>query len=411
MTPTTVAILLDGMLAVILAAQVAGTWRFIADFRRACPGHGAATAWPRAAVVMAIRGGDESIRDSLQRFMDLDYPDFEIHVVADNIDDPTIRVVDPWGASHCPVQCHSHVLTEISPHASLKCSAVRQCLLTLDESVEVAVVVDLDSRVYPGWLHDLVATMRARDAGLVSGNRWYAPQAGGWGSLARFIYNAHAVVPMHLATMPWGGSLAIHRRVFTMARFGDILWHAPTEDAAVREFVRSSGLPCVMQPRVLLMNDDGIGLVDCYRFIRRQLIWTRLYHPGWTAVLVATVATHGVLATQTCAAAWAAWRGDAVAAAGFAAGPVLAAAVSLGLMLALHRTIVAGVPIPRGTRIGRISGRDGVRLLAALPIALATISLAAVGAACARSVEWSGIRYVIAGPGRLRLTSYRPHRS
>jgi len=408
---TTVAILLGGLLAAILFAQCSAAWRFLADFRRAGRGGAASTAWPRAAVVMAVRGGDEAVRDSLHRFTDIAYPDFEIHVVADNLADPTIRVVEPWGASRCPVQCHSHVLTEISPHASLKCSAVRQCLLALDETVELAVVVDADSRVYPGWLHDLVATMRDRDAGLVSGNRWYAPQAGGWGSLVRFIYNAHAVVPMHLATMPWGGSLAIHRRVFWMAEFGDILWQAPTEDAAVRELVRASGLPCVMQPRVLLMNDDGIGLPDCFRFIRRQLLWTRLYHPGWKAVLGATVVTYGVLAAQTCAAIWSAWRGDAVTAACFAVGPVLAAGVSLGLMLALHRTIVAGVPIPPGTRIEPITRRDGVRLLAALPIALATITLAAVGAACARSVEWSGIRYTIAGPGRLRLTSYRPLRS
>ena len=411
MTLLTVAILLGGLLAALLLAQCYSARRFLADFQRVRREHSTVTSWPRAAVVMAVRGGTEAVRDSLQRFTDAGYPNFEIHVVADSLADSTIRIIEPWGASRCSVQCHSHVLTEISPYASLKCSAVRQCLLSLDETIEVAVVVDADSRAYPGWLCDLVALMQAKEAGLVSGNRWYAPQATGWGSLVRYIYNAHAVVPMHLATMPWGGSLAIHRRVFAMEEFGEILWHAPTEDAAVRDLTRMSGQLCHMHPRVMLMNDDSISLIDCFRFIRRQLLWTRLYHPGWAVVLSAVMLCYGVLAAQSIGAVYAAWRGDGIAAACFAGGPALASSVSLGLMLVMHRTILSGVTIPENTQISHLTFRDITRLVVALPMALATITLAAAGAACARSIEWSGIRYVVTRAGRLKLISYCPLRS
>jgi hypothetical protein len=411
MTLLLVSILLSVLLVAILIAQCYSARCFLADFQRVRREHAAVTSWPRAAVVMAVRGGTEAVRDSLQRFTDAGYPNFEIHVVADSLADSTIPIIEPWAASRCSVQCHSHVLAEISPHASLKCSAVRQCLLALDETVEVAAVVDADSRAYPGWLCDLVSTMLAKKAGLVSGNRWYAPQASGWGSLVRYIYNAHAVVPMHLATMPWGGSLAIHRRVFAMEQFGEILWHAPTEDAAVRDLMRVSGQACLMHPRVMLMNDDSISLVDCFRFIRRQLLWTRLYHPVWAIALSAILVTYGVLAAQSLGAVYAVWQGDVVAAACCAGGPVLALSVSLGLMLVMHRTILSGVIIPENTQMSTLTLRDTARLVAALPIALATIALAACGAACARSVEWSGIRYAITKAGRLKLLSYEPLRA
>jgi hypothetical protein len=59
-----------------------------------------------------------------------------------------------------------------------------------------------------------------------------------------------------------------------------ILWHAPTEDAAVRDSTDVSGQACLMHPRVMLMNDDAVSLIDCCRFIRRQLLGTRRYPPG-----------------------------------------------------------------------------------------------------------------------------------
>lgn len=67
--------------------------------------------------------------------------------------------------------------------------------------------------------------------------------------------------------------------------------------------------------------------------------------------------------------------------------------------------------IPKDTQVTTLTLRDTVRLVAALAVVLATITLASRGAACARAVEWSGIRYVITKAGRLKLMSYHPLRS
>ena len=49
---------------------------------------------------------------------------------------------------------------------------------------------------------------------------------------------------------------------------------------------------------------------DCFRFIRRQLFWTRLYHPQWTGILVGSLLNYVLLVGSTLFAIATAWQGE-----------------------------------------------------------------------------------------------------
>lgn len=401
-------------LLVLVAAVglVAGQWRGVRHHARRIDSEVAAPAaervWPPAALILCVRGAETGLADCLDRLAAVEYPDVEIHVVIDHATDPSLPVADCWRADHPDVACSVHVLADRSPHATLKCSAVDQALGLLSPDIAVAVLVDADARVYPRWLKDMVRPTLDGAAGMATANRWYDPTAAGLGSLIRFIYNANCVIPMHAGGMTWGGSLAIRRAVFEHPEFRPCLRVSPTEDATVRHAVATCGQRLACLPAVMLLSHDGISLASCLGFMRRQLLWTRLYHPGWLLIAGGAVAAYAAALAITGLAIHAAWTGQPVAAAVLVGSLVVATLGNLVAIEWLHAAVSRCIAARQGITVPAIDWLTRLRLLAALPLALPAFTWAAVSAALAKGVTWSGVGYRVVGPGRIALTNYAP---
>lgn len=405
---TTVALLV----LVATVGLVAGQWRAVSQHARRIEADVASPAaaldWPPAALILCVRGAEAGLADCLDRLAAVDYTEFEIHVVIDHATDPSLPVAERWRAAHPDVACSVHVLADRSPHATLKCSAVDQALGLLSARLAVAVLVDADARVYPQWLKDMVRPTLDGVTGMATGNRWYDPTVAGLGSLIRFIYNANCVIPMHAGGMTWGGSLALRRTVFEHPEFRPCLRISPTEDATVRHAVDACGQRLACLPAVMLLTHDGIPLASCLGFIRRQLLWTRLYHPGWPLIAGGAVVAYGVALAVTGLAILAAWRGQPVAAAVLVGSLVIATLGNLVAIEWLHAAVSRCIAARQGIAVPAIDWLTRLRLLAALPLALPAFTWAAVSAALAQGVTWSGVGYRVVGPGRIALTDYAP---
>ncbi len=123
--------------------------------------------FPRAAIILSLRGADPSLEECLNRLNCQNYPDYEIHVILDHETDPAGIVVARWRTKHRASRLHVHILRSISKFAYLKTSAIRQCLQHISPSVGAAIMVDADTVVHPNWLRDMVAPMSDRNVGLV----------------------------------------------------------------------------------------------------------------------------------------------------------------------------------------------------------------------------------------------------
>lgn len=405
---TVLAILVLAATATLVAIQ----WRVVRNhdhlIEAAAGEERPALAWPPAALILCVRGAEAGLRDCLDRLAAIDYHDIEIHVVIDHATDPSLDIADEWQESHRQVKCSLHLLSDRSPHATLKCSAVDQALRRVSPHVEVVVVVDADVRVYPQWLQDMVRPVVGTATSMATGNRWYDPTAPGVGSLIRFVYNANCVIPMHVGNMTWGGSLALRRDVFAHPSFRPCLRKSPTEDATVRHAVDACGKQLACLPAVMLLTSDGIGLASCLAFIRRQLLWTRLYHPGWQLIAGGAVGAYAVALGITAAAIWTAVNGLPLAATLFTAALVLAAIGNLVAIERLHAAVARCIESRQGIAVPSIDWHTRLRLLAAIPLALPAFCLAAVAAALATHVTWSGVRYAVTGHGQIELVEYRP---
>lgn len=402
---------------------VAGLWGLIlmqviyVQFYRwwllgAQPGESTAVAAsPRAAVVLCLRGADPSLPNCLEHLRLQDYPNYELHWVVDDQDDPAAaavrKLVRQWPQGS--IDCVEHVVTDHAAQRSLKCSSLISCILELPPEVEVVALVDADVVAPPDWLRQLVDGLADPDVGATTGNRWFAPVQGNLGSQLRKLWNAAALPQMCLYQIPWGGSLALRREVIQDCELLDAWSTSFCEDTLLTNRLRRAGLRVRRLPSLILVNDEGVGLRDALRWIVRQLLTVRLYHRQWNLVLLHALAGLTCLWIPPVLALYCLTLGRM--------GPALWLGISwivyqlVNLMLAQqiedgNRQVLESRPSGAPLRDVRVTSLRGLVANLVLQVCYPFLAMAAAGK---QWVSWRGIDYRIRRRGRLEMVEYLPY--
>lgn len=128
--------------------------------------------WPKASVILTLRGADPDLRATIEGILSQDYPDFDLRINVDSQSDPAWSVVQEILASTGDKRIYIETLAAPSPHCGLVCSAIAQALDTMPKDAGVAVFVDADLRVHAGLLKQLIAPLAGPKIGATFGNRW-----------------------------------------------------------------------------------------------------------------------------------------------------------------------------------------------------------------------------------------------
>jgi cellulose synthase/poly-beta-1,6-N-acetylglucosamine synthase-like glycosyltransferase len=354
---------------------------------------------PRALVVLAIRGADPSLAHCLDGLLNQDYPRFDIRIVIDSAEDPAWQVVRRALAGRRQINVDVCTLEDRQATCSLKLSALVQALRDLDDACEVVVLIDADVIPHREWLRDLVAPLANPRVGATTGVRWYVPEGTRWGTLVRHLWNTTAAVVMHALRIPWGGSLAFRADVLRNSDTLDRWSLSLFEDTGFQRVIRSLGLRLRVVPAATMINRESTDLGSCFRFIRRQLLNTRLYHPRWPVIFVHglafTLSPLLALGVLTAALLLGHWTEAALLAGGLG----VAAALLAAALVRLERQVRGpDVPLP------------SPKTVAAIPLALGVYLAGLLWAALMRRVDWRGITYEFRGPWDVRLVDYQPYR-
>ncbi|MEK6247928.1 MAG: glycosyltransferase, partial [Planctomycetales bacterium] len=162
---------------------------------------------PRVAILLALRGADPHLKENLQRLIQQDYPDYEIHIVIDSKLDPAWKTVQEFKIQTGTTKIYETPLSDRFQTCSLHCASLIQLARELDESFKIFVLIDGDVVAHTAWLRELVRPLSEGDRAS-TGTRWYMPPTGNLGSVVRYVWNSAAVPAMYWCGIPWGGSLA-----------------------------------------------------------------------------------------------------------------------------------------------------------------------------------------------------------
>lgn len=363
---------------------------------------------PHASILLSLRGADPFLAKGLRRLMQQAYPRYDLRIVADSEGDPSWQVVRDAIDATGFESVHLSALREPNDRCSLKCAALVQLVRDLDETTKVVVFADADLVSHDNWLRELIIPLMDEGVGATHGNRWFWPQKAWWGSLVRYLWNVAAVVPMYIYKIPWGGTFAIRTSVLRDSGLLEKWSQAVVEDAPVRSALNNCGLRIRFVPGLMMVNREDCDLSFSLDFIKRQLTWTRIYHPNWAAVVIHAAATSAILGAAILFGPIALLFGNFIAAQWVGFG-IAAYVLVMVALIAILESGVRKVVANRGEAIGKSPTLTAwIKTVLAIPLTQGIHMTAALLAIFRKRVAWRGITYHVRGPWDVRMVGYEP---
>jgi hypothetical protein len=330
---------------------------------------------PPASVIVPVKGQDEGLRENLAALAALDYPDYELLIVARSAADIPPGVLPPRARV---TLAHGE-----DPHTGEKVQNLAAAVHATRQRSRILAFADSDARVTPRWLRALAAPLAEPGVGASTGYRWFTPEPARFPSLLRGVWDAvtFGVMGPGDNRFAWGGSMAMRAETFFETRVLDYWKNAVSDDFMLSAAVHAAGLRIAFAPGALAPCFDRIGARRLFSWMRRQLILTRVHDRRlWRAALAAHVIYCGGMAASL-AALLAGWR---------LAAWMLAAQLAPGMWKGWNRASQAKAALPEHAAWFRRHAWAHVLLL---PLAT-WIWLIALGAsAFGNTIEWRGYRY------------------
>jgi len=301
-----------------------------ADYVARClarePGH-----FPRAAVIVPVKGEDEGLRENLAALADLDYPQYNLIIAARSADDIPRGVL--------PRQATIVLAHGDDPDTSEKIQNLAAAVKAAGNTAHILAFADSDGRVTPRWLRALVAPLEEPEVGASTGYRWFAPEPPTFWSLLRGVWDAAALGRLGEGDAPfvWGGSMAIRKETFFEIGVLAGWKEAISDDYALSDAVHRAGLRIAWAPGALVPSRERLPMAGFFAWARRQMLLTRFYNPRlWSLALLA----HVIYCAGMAASIAASIQGNRLA------EWALIAQLSPGMLKGLNRVTLAKAALP-----------------------------------------------------------------
>lgn len=374
-------------------------YRFLSFRRRDEP-----SGEPKAAIILAVRGHDPFLDATLKGLLHQDYSDYTIFVIVDSYTDPAWKQLRALQSEPGAERIVTQVVRAPKMTCSLKCGALAQAVSDLDPSYEVVAFIDGDAPPHPTWLRELAGPLGDPSVGVTTGNRWYAPHEGQWGSLVRYFWNTGAVVQVWLNGIIWAGSMAMRASVIRETELASEWQSSLSVDATVCRQMKQRGYRVRFVPDVMMINEEEAELGAFMRWVERQLVAARSAETGWLLIWLHALNLLGSQLVLMITMVW-----------GFATGSLLIAALSTGGLLAYWMSSLSCVTLLEMV-IGRgrkkpfrwLTFRNLLRVFPAFLLTHVVYPITMVKALRRTRVSWRGVEYEVRGRHDVRLLEYRP---
>lgn len=391
-------------LAVLMTAWIAA---FIRSMKPAAPTEVDDASLPKFAVLMPLRGADPFLKSAIHSVLDQDYPEFELHVIVDHPDDPAweaVRaVLDDRPADNVRVS----VLEDKPPTCGLICSAVRQFIRDLDEKTELVIVCAADMVVPPNWLKEAAVILKDPTVGATLGNRWFMPRKARFASIVRYIWNCGASVSLYHHQGVWSGGMALRAADVRRLNLPEVWGRSMVEDMTVAEPILKAGLKLKHTPTIVVVNREEATMAGNFNFIKRQHLFTYLYHPRGFRMIAefAPMSLVVLVALGTLITSLILGHREVVP---WIGGALLFASASMLTMIGWVESRIRRIMHARGEETTPIKLTTFLKMPSALLVTQVLYLITIPLSIFTRRVRWRGITYRLKSAYDIQMESYQP---
>ncbi|HLK64588.1 MAG TPA: glycosyltransferase family 2 protein [Bryobacteraceae bacterium] len=331
--------------------------------------------FPPASVIVPVKGEDEGLRENLDALASLDYPDYELIVVARSAADIPHNVL--------PRKCKVVLAHGDDPNTGEKVQNLQAGVRVTRKHSQILAFADSDGCVSKGWLRALAAPLAEPGVGASTGFRWFVPDPPTFWTLLRSVWDAVAFGRLGPGpnSFAWGGAMALRRETFYDGHVYERWKDTVSDDYTLSAAVRAAGLTIAFAPGAITPSRDSVTAGRFFRWIRRQMVLTRAYNGSlWWPALIAHVFYCGGMAASVVASI----RGNRLA------EWALIAQLSPGMLKGLNRATLAKAALPQCEAwFKRHSWVHAIWV----PLATWVWLIALLSSAFGNRIEWRGNHY------------------
>jgi cellulose synthase/poly-beta-1,6-N-acetylglucosamine synthase-like glycosyltransferase len=225
----------------------------------------------RVVVFCPCKGIDADFQKNIQSVLSQNYANYEAHFIVESENDAAYAILRQLGAD-----------VIVAGRATTRGQKVHNLAYAVERcgAADVYVFCDSDARFPSNWLSTLLAGLEPGK--LSSGYRWYVADRFHFPTLMRSGWNASSVGVLgdHDRNFAWGGSTAIHRETFERLKILDAWRGSVSDDYSITRTAQSAGAKIVFVPECLIPSYGECSFSELLEFSTRQIIITRVYHPG-----------------------------------------------------------------------------------------------------------------------------------
>lgn len=237
------------------------------------------------AVVLCVRGLEDSLEYCLDGLLVQDHSDYHIYVVVDSEEDPSWDLVNNRLAQLQDDRMTVSTIVNRRKSCSLKCSAILDVLDLIDDRYTVTAFIDSDVIPHRTWLSQLATPFQSPRVGLVFGCRWFMSNEFSVAHLMRYTFGLFSAATSEFFRVPWGGSLAARTDILRGDAVESLLSRAFVEDTIYFEVMSDHDLEVHCVPEVLMPNRSECYFWGFLGWAARQVFNTKLYYPYWNLMV------------------------------------------------------------------------------------------------------------------------------
>ena len=234
---------------------------------------------PAACVVMACRGGEPHLEESIEAILGQSYPNFRLIIVTDAKDDPAYSVANMVLKRHSTKDAHIFT-ADAHPRASGKVAALLTGLERDGWASEAYAFVDSDALTTRNWLREMLDPLGDPLIGVTTGFRWYFPEKGGFWSQVESAWNASGTNVMFSEkyNFPWGGAMAILRDKMNAISLRTLWETAFSDDLSLNRALREHKYRVEFLPQCTVITRSQTTGRSFLSWATRQIAITRVFN-------------------------------------------------------------------------------------------------------------------------------------
>jgi len=225
----------------------------------------------KVTVFCPCKGIDAEFEENIQSIVNQDYPNYDAVFIVESEDDEA-------HASLCKLK--QNVL--VAGRATNQGQKVHNLVHAVKHAAtpDIYVFCDSDARFPHDWLSRLLGPLDG--ANLTTGYRWYVAPRLHLPTLMRSAWNAASlsILGDNNRNFVWGGSTAIHRDTFHRLNILDAWRGSVSDDYAITRTAQRAGAKIIFVPECLIPSYGECTFRELLEFTTRQVVITRVYHPG-----------------------------------------------------------------------------------------------------------------------------------